>query len=103
MTDLIYTFFVALGVVTGGSLVGALGALVLGESPLGALHELGYRLKIWAMVAALGGTFESIRNIETGFLQGQLRPVARQSAYIMTAFIGAHLGYLLLRAVAGRR
>lgn len=84
LPEIVHTFCVALGVVTGGALMGALGATAS-------------RLKSWAMVAALGVTFESIRYLETGFLHGQLRTVARQCAYIMTAFLGAHLGYLLLR------
>lgn len=103
LADIVRTFCVALGVVTGGALMGALGALFLGEPPLSALGQMATRLKIWAMVAALGGTFESIRYLESGFLHGQLRTAARQCTYIMTAFLGAHLGYLLLRTVAGRR
>ena len=101
--DLVITFCIALGVVTGGSLVGALGALAWGETPLTTLLELAGRLKIWGMVAALGGTFDSIRNLESGFFQGQLRLVARQSLFIATAFLGAHLGFLLIRMVCGRR
>ncbi len=101
--DLVITFCIALGVVTGGSLVGALGALVWGETPLTTLLELAARLKIWGMVAALGGTFDSIRNLESGFLQGQLRLVARQSLFIATAFLGAHVGFFLIRMVCGRR
>ena len=101
--DLLLTFCIALGVVTGGALVGALGALVWGETPMTTLVELAGRLKIWGMVAALGGTFDSIRNLESGFLQGQLRVVAKQSLFIATAFLGAHLGFLLIRIVCDQR
>ncbi len=59
--------------------------------------HLADQLKIWAMVAAIGGTFDAIRAFEINLLGGQLEEVAQQLAFIFSAFIGAHTGYLLIR------
>jgi len=100
-SDLTYAFFISLGVVTGGSIIGALACALTGDLPLHTVAVLAERLKIWGMVAALGGTFSTIRNIETGILGGQLKVVAKQSLFLLSAFTGAHMGYVLLTLLAG--
>ncbi|MHB1126736.1 MAG: YtrH family sporulation protein, partial [Bacillota bacterium] len=50
-------FFVALGVVLGAALVGSLAAVLVGEPPIRTMTRLAQEIKIWAIVAAIGGTF----------------------------------------------
>jgi len=68
---------------------------------LRTMAELASRLKLWAMVAALGGTFATIRGIELSLLGGRPSDVIRQVLFIMSAFAGAHLGCSLVAALTG--
>ena len=55
LTTLVTTFFIALGVILGGSVLGAVaGFLSAGQPPFYSIVELAERLKIWALVSALG-------------------------------------------------
>jgi hypothetical protein len=90
-------FFIALGVVLGGSLLGGIGYFFGDEPPMSKMVHLADQLKIWAMVAAIGGTFDAIREFEINLLGGQIEEVAQQLVFIFSAFIGAHTGYLLIR------
>lgn len=99
---LITTFFIALGVILGGSLLGSLGSfLAAKQPPFYVILELAEKLKIWALVAALGGSFTAFRVIEIGFLSGRPAEVLKQLALILSAFSGAHVGYLLLKTCLG--
>lgn len=99
--ELAEAFFLALGVVIGGSLAGYLGLAIVEHHPTRSLADIAARLKIWGMVTALGGTFATFQSLEAGILGGQVRPMLRQLAYLLAAFSGAHLGYLLLRGAGG--
>lgn len=100
---LILTFCVALGVNLGGSLVGALGAVLTRRPPLKTMLELSGELKIWALVAALGGTFGVIKVFEAGVFGRQFHDLGKQLLIICSAFLGAHLGYwIILSLGAGR-
>ncbi|MEW6546575.1 MAG: YtrH family sporulation protein [Bacillota bacterium] len=94
-------FFLALGVVIGGSVAGYLGMALVEPHPVRSLAQIAGRLKIWGMVTALGGTFATFQTLEAGILGGEVRPMIRQLIYLLAAFSGAHLGYLLLRGVGG--
>ncbi|MBW7459313.1 YtrH family sporulation protein, partial [Paenibacillus sepulcri] len=48
-------------------------------------------------VAAVGGSIDPLRVIESNFMEGHLSPVAQQIAFIMCGFLGAHLGTELIR------
>ncbi|MEW5783843.1 MAG: YtrH family sporulation protein [Bacillota bacterium] len=96
MQTLILTFCVALGVNLGGSFLGALGAVFTGRPPLDTMLELAGELKIWALVAALGGTFGVIKIFEAGVFSKQFFDLAKQLLLICSAFLGAHLGYLII-------
>ncbi|MFZ5689602.1 MAG: YtrH family sporulation protein [Bacillota bacterium] len=93
------TFLVAMGVIVGGTLVGSLVTVFSSQFPLKSTASLAARLKLWAMVAALGGTFTALENLEAGFFRWELRLVAKQMLLIFSAFAGAHLGYLLILAL----
>ncbi|NLX90004.1 MAG: sporulation protein [Firmicutes bacterium] len=99
---LIITFFIALGVILGGSTLGSLAAFLCSqEPPFHTILELAEKLKIWALVAALGGSFGAFKAIEIGFLSGQPAEIFKQLALITSAFGGAHLGYILLKYSLG--
>lgn len=100
VNTLIMDFLIALGVVVGGATIGALSALFSYRPPLHVMADLAERLKIWALVAALGGTFNTIRTLETGLFDGQLGVVARQLTIVLSAFAGAQLGYTLVILIA---
>ena len=55
----------------------------------------GEQLKLWAIIVALGGTF-SFEVLELRLLKGEITSVIKQVLYILSAFAGAHTGYILL-------
>jgi len=98
---LLVNSLISCGVILGGTLVGSLGSVFLGQSPGHSMLELAGKLKIWALVASLGGTFDTIRVIEAGFLGWQMGTIAKQVLLIFSAFLGAHAGYLLILYLTG--
>jgi hypothetical protein len=99
ITKAIHDFFVAFGVVIGGSLLAGIGALFTMQPPTHTMWVTAGNLKIWALVAAVGGTIDPLRVIESNFLDGHLSPAFRQIILILTAFLGAHMGTELMRWV----
>jgi len=100
---LLFIFFTSLGMITGGTLIGALSAALTGQGPFRTMIHLAEDLKIWAAVAAIGGSFTSLQALESGLLEGQVTAVLKQLAFLFSAFAGAHLGYVLILALAGGR
>lgn len=96
-------FLTALGLILGGALTGSVSAALSGHSPLRTMAELAKELKIWAAVAAIGGTFHSLQTLETGLLEGQLKMVVKQLGFFFAAFAGAHLGYIMVMTLVGMR
>jgi len=96
LQNIIQYFFVAVGVVLGGSLFGGLGALITNNPPVYTILTLAESLKIWALVVALDGTFSSFRIFEAGIFEGGLSPLLKQILYIVTALIGAYTGQLII-------
>ncbi len=95
MGQVILTLFVAYGIVIGGAIVGGLGAFLSEKAPLVAIDELADQLKIWGLVGALGGTFDSFLQIEKIFV-GNFSPVLKQLILILAAFVGAHAGTITI-------
>jgi len=60
--DVALTFFTALGVVVGGSVIGSLATVVSPDSPVHTMLVIAKPIKLWAMVVALGGTFPPSRH-----------------------------------------
>jgi len=98
--ELILTFSLALGVVLGGSLFGSLGGLV-GGYPARTMARLAGELKLWAVVASLGGSFETFRQLEQGLIGGEFLAFAKQLLLLAVAFAGAHVGALLVLLATG--
>ncbi len=99
--DVSLTFFTALGVVLGGSFVGALASVALPGSPFHTMVVLAKPIKLWAILVALGGTFPTMEAIDSGILGGEVRLLLHQLAMVMSGFIGASLGYWIVVIVAG--
>lgn len=62
----------------GGAMVGGIGAVVSLQPPTQTMLDIADRIKIWALAAAVGGTIDPMRVIESNFLTGTcLRPSNR--------------------------
>jgi hypothetical protein len=96
-TKMAMYFFVAFGIVLGGSILGGMAALLTRKPPFDEMADLAVSLKIWGMVGALGGTFDSFMQIERIFADGDMSPVIKQIIFIVSAFIGADTGTRLIR------
>jgi|SRR5690625_2052356 len=92
----IHCFFIAFGVMVGGSLLGSVGAFLTGGSPLHAMSRISQSIKIWAVVAAIGGTFDAIESFQKGFLDGETFNLFKQFMYILSAMMGAKFALLLI-------
>ena len=93
-------FFIAFGVVVGGSLLASIGAVFVAYPAASTMLDTAMRLKIWAIVVAVGGSIDPVRVIEANVTEGHLSPAVQQILYIVSAFLGAHLGTELIRWVA---
>lgn len=98
---LIQAYAVALGVDLGGALVVAAAAALVGGLPVRTLTTWAEELRLWGVVAALGGSFDPLRGIEKGLFYLDIRALAKQVLWVVAALCGAHTGYLILRALAG--
>ncbi|MCF6138210.1 YtrH family sporulation protein [Pseudalkalibacillus berkeleyi] len=95
-TNIIY-FFVAFGIIIGGCLIGAIGMMFVGRPPFQSMILLSKSLKIWAIVAAIGGTFDTIDKFESSLFSGSILEVINQCIYIIAALIGANTGEAVIR------
>ncbi|WP_027724090.1 YtrH family sporulation protein [Tuberibacillus calidus] len=89
-------FFIAFGVLIGGCIVGGIGAFLISKPPLFAMNELVDKLKIWAIVSAIGGTFDAINDLEKGFLEGTPSEVIKHLLLIASAMVGAHTASIII-------
>jgi hypothetical protein len=93
----ILDFLISLGVILGGAMLGGLGAFFTEEYPMDRTLQIAEQLKIWAMVAAIGGTIDTIKSFEINILGGQIHLAVQQLIIILSAFVGAHTGTILIR------
>ncbi|ELK43262.1 hypothetical protein D478_04401 [Brevibacillus agri BAB-2500] len=73
-----------------------LGRLFDGKASAFSMVQLADQLKIWGLVGALGGTFDSFLQIEK-ILMGNFSPVFKQLVMIVVAFLGAHIGTICVQ------
>ncbi|AGA58716.1 Putative uncharacterized protein /Sporulation protein [Thermobacillus xylanilyticus] len=97
LSTAVIDFFIAFGVIIGGSLLAAIGAVFVSYPPASTMLDTAMRLKIWAIVVAIGGTIDPVRVIEANVTEGHLSPAVQQILLIACAFLGAHLGTELIR------
>jgi formate hydrogenlyase subunit 3/multisubunit Na+/H+ antiporter MnhD subunit len=93
----IESYFIALGVILGGSIIGGIATFLTGNPPLTAVYRLSNLLRIWAIVAAIGGTFDTVYSFERGLLQGETKDLFKQFLLILSALGGAQTGALLIK------
>ncbi|GGI98883.1 sporulation membrane protein YtrH [Alicyclobacillus cellulosilyticus] len=94
-------FFVAMGSVIGGAMVGGIAAVLVSLPPATMMVRLAEQLKLWALVSTLGGTMDTLHVIETGVLGRAWLPVGKQLMYIIAAFFGCQTGFILVTWLAG--
>jgi hypothetical protein len=92
----IESYFIALGVLLGGSLIGGFASFLTGQAPMTAVSRIAALLKIWAIVAAIGGTFDAVYSFEKGLLDGDTKSLFKQFLLIMSAMGGAQTGAMLI-------
>ncbi|WP_280769905.1 YtrH family sporulation protein [Salipaludibacillus daqingensis] len=97
IATLVIDFFVAFGVIIGGTIVGGIGAYLIGKPPLSIMYDLASSLKIWALVAAIGGTFDAISTLERGIFEGTHADIFKTLVMIFAALCGAHSGTVLIQ------
>lgn len=86
-------FFTAVGVVVGASLISSAAAVLVRQPPATVMIKLAGEIKIWAVVAAIGGTFTAIEVLESGIFEGEVKTVIKQFLYVLSGFLGAQIGY----------
>ncbi|GHH97281.1 sporulation membrane protein YtrH [Neobacillus kokaensis] len=92
----IESYFIALGVLLGGSLIGGIASFLTGHPPLTTVYRLSSALRIWAIVAAIGGTFDAVYTFERGFLNADTKDLFKQFLLILSALGGAQTGALII-------
>ncbi|MFA9558729.1 YtrH family sporulation protein [Evansella sp. AB-rgal1] len=97
LATLVIDYFVAFGVIIGGTIVGGIGAYLIGKPPLSVMYDLASSLKIWALVAAIGGTFDAISSLERGIFGGTHADIFKTIMMIFIALCGAQSGTTLIQ------
>jgi Sporulation protein YtrH len=92
----IESYFIALGVILGGALIGGIASFLTGQPPITAVARLSSALRIWAIVAAIGGTFDAVYSFERGLFNAETKDIFKQILVILSALGGAQTGALLI-------
>jgi hypothetical protein len=96
ISNLIYNFLIAFGVIMGASFFAGIGAILNNHPPLKTMIEVSSAIKIWAVAVALGESFEVI---DQGIFKGEFRGLIKQIIYILIALIGANMACIFIRLV----
>lgn len=98
---LIDSYFIAFGVIIGGSIIGSLASFLTGRPPLTEAYRISNIIRIWAIIAAIGGTFDTVYSFERGVLDGQTKDLFKQFLLILAALGGAQTGAMIINWLAG--
>jgi len=101
IASLIDSYFIAFGVLIGGAIIGSLAAFLTGKPPLTEAYRISNYIRVWAIVAAIGGTFDTVYSFERGVLDGQTKDLFKQFLLILAALGGAQTGALLINMLTG--
>ncbi len=99
IANIVYSFLIPFGIVLGASAFAGIGAIINDHPPLKTMIDLAGSMKIWAVAAALGGTFSSFEIIEKGLFNGEIKSIIKQMIYILAALIGSNAGFGLTKLV----
>jgi len=94
---LIISYFIAFGVILGGSLIGGFGAFLIGKPALTYINQFAQNLRIWALVAAIGGTFDTFYSFERSFFGGDMKDIVKQILLIFFATGGMQTGLIIIK------
>src|SRR5690625_273662 len=97
IVSFIQCYFIAFVVILGGTLIGSIGTFLTGDAPITSMGRIAQSLKIWAIVAAIGGTFDAIENFQKGFLDGSTLDLFKQVMFIISAMVGVKSGILFIQ------
>jgi len=89
-------FFIAFGVILGGSLIGGVSAFITGEPLISTIAKIASQIRIWAIIAAIGGTFDTVYSFERGFLDGGTKDLFKQFLFILSAMGGAKTATIII-------
>lgn len=92
----IHCYFIAFGVILGGAIIGSIGAFATGDAPLAIIQRIAKSLRIWAIAAAIGGTFDAFENFERGIFDGSMIDIFKQCLLILSAMAGVKTAMVLL-------
>jgi Sporulation protein YtrH len=95
-THLFDSYFIAFGVLIGGALIGALGAFLTGKPLMTEIFRISSSIRIWAIVTAIGGTFDAISSFERGLFEGDTKDIFKTFLLILAALGGAQTGAALI-------
>ncbi|KJS23618.1 MAG: hypothetical protein VR72_00460 [Clostridiaceae bacterium BRH_c20a] len=98
---LIFIFCTSLGIVLGGALIGSLSTIITGHQPYFTMRKLAEDMKLWAVVAAIGGSFSSFEALGSGLFSGEFRILGKHFFYVVSSFAGAELGIYLIYTLTG--
>lgn len=98
---LVTVFFVAAGVVLGGAFIGGIAALYTRESPFKLMWEISQRLRLYAVISSIGGTFANLRILEGGVFQGEFSIVLQQVFVLFSGFLGSYFGVWIIKLLTG--
>ena len=94
---LIISYFIAFGVILGGSLIGGFGAFLIGKPTLTYINQFAQNLRIWALVAAIGGTFDTFYSFERSFFGGDMKDIVKQNLLTFFATGGMQTGLIIIK------
>jgi len=92
----IHCYFIAFGVIIGGAIIGSIAAFLTGDAPVTSITRIANNLRIWAIVAAIGGTFDAIENFQRGLLDGSTFDLLKQVLLILSAMGGVKTATVLI-------
>jgi predicted alpha/beta-fold hydrolase len=98
-STLVLNFFIALGIIVGASIFAVFAAMISNHPPIKTMVSVANSLKIWAVAVALGGTFQSIEVLEQGILRGEIKSIAKELIYIISALAGANAGFSFIMLI----
>ena len=90
---LLLNFFISFGIIVGASIFASVAAIVNNHPPMKTMVTVADSMKIWAVAAALGGTFQSIEALEQGLFRGEIRSIAKELICVVAALAGANAGF----------
>lgn len=100
ISNTIYNFLIAFGVITGASIFAGIAALINDHPPLKTMLDIAGSIKIWAVAVALGGTFSSFEVIEKGIFKGEIRSIIKQAICVVVALMGANVGFNFIKLIS---